>query len=53
MDRRYKQVIYWGKSTNGGQAYEKRHLINNQENANQNYNEIALFDNQMGRNEKA
>ena len=51
--RRYEQVIYWGKGTNGGQAYEKRHLINNQENANQNYNEIALFDNQMARNEKA
>ena len=33
-------------------ADEKRHLINNQENANQNHNEIALFDNQMGRNGK-
>jgi hypothetical protein len=31
---------------------KKMHLINNQENANQNNNEKALFDNQIGRNEK-
>ena len=52
MGRRYKQVTHWGKKYKWRIAYEDRHLINNQENANQNHSETALFDNQMGRIKK-